>query len=102
MIHDITPIIQAVITLGITLITAFLVPYIKSKTTTEKQANRKEWIKIAVQSVEIMYSQLNGDEKLQKAVDTLRSYGITLDIEKLRPMIEAAVLQLKAEGKELK
>lgn len=102
MTYNITTIVQAIITLGVGLITAILIPYIKSKTTAEQQANLKQWVQIAVQSVEIMYTQLNGEEKLQKAVETLRSYGITLDIEKLRPMIEAAVLQLKVEGKELK
>ena len=54
--YDITPIIEAVAALIAALITAFLVPYIKSKTTAEQQKEINAWVKIAVAAAEQIYT----------------------------------------------
>ena len=48
MTYDITPIVQAVLTLIGVIITAVIVPWIKSKTNEQQQEEIKQWVKIAV------------------------------------------------------
>nr|DAE27133.1 MAG TPA: holin [virus sp. ctnRj46] len=45
---DITPVIQAIIVLISTVITVFVIPWIKSKYTQAQLENVKAWVKIAV------------------------------------------------------
>ena len=49
---DITPVIQAVTVLLAAIITTFVVPYIKSKTTAAQQSQINAWVKIAVSAAE--------------------------------------------------
>ena len=94
--YDITPIIESVAALIAALITAFVIPYIRSKTTAQQQAEINAWVKIAVSAAEQIYSGSGrGEEKKAYVVEWLRSHGITLDSEKLDAMIEAAVYELK-------
>ena len=96
MSFDITPIIEAVVAIVCAVVTCVLIPYIKSKTTTEQQAEINAWVKIAVSAAEQIYSGSGrGEEKKAYVVEWLRSHGITLDSEKLDAMIEAAVYELK-------
>lgn len=92
---DITPVIEAAAALIAALITAFLIPYIKSKTTSQQQAEINEWVKIAVAAAEQIYTGSGrGEEKKQYVLDWLNSHGITLDTSKIDAMIEAAVYEL--------
>lgn len=93
--YDITPIIEAVAALIAALITAFLVPYIKSKTTAEQQKEINAWVKIAVSAAEQIYvGSGRGEEKKAYVLEWLRAHGVTVDDEKLDAMIEAAVYEL--------
>lgn len=56
MTFDITPIIEAVAALIAALIAAVVVPYIKSKTTAQQQAEINAWVKIAVAAAEQIYT----------------------------------------------
>ena len=51
-IYDITPIIEAVAALIAALITAFVIPYIKGKTTANQQQQINAWVRIAVSAAE--------------------------------------------------
>ena len=94
--YDITPSIEAVAALIAALITAFVIPYIRSKTTAQQQAEINAWVKIAVSAAEQIYTGSGrGEEEKAYVVEWLRSHGITLDSEKLDAMIEAAVYELK-------
>ena len=84
---DLTPIIQAVITLIAALITAKLIPWIKAKTTNEQQAMLRAAVKTAVFAAEQLYGAGNGGHKLEYACEMLRSQGYVVD----RVKIEAAV-----------
>lgn len=96
MSFDITPIVEAVVAVVCAVVTCVLIPYIKSKTTAEQQAEINAWVKIAVSAAEQIYSGSGrGEEKKAYVVEWLRSHGITLDSEKLDAMIEAAVYELK-------
>ena len=93
---DFTPVLKAVVGLCAAIITTFVVPYIKSKTTAEQQKEINAWVKIAVAAAEQIYTGSGrGEEKKAYVVEWLRSHGVTLDPEKLDAMIEAAVYELK-------
>ena len=97
--YDITPIIEAVAALIAALITAFLVPYIKSKTTAEQQKEINAWVKIAVAAAEQIYTGSGrGEEKKEYVINWLREHGITVDEAKLDALIEAAVYELNTNG----
>lgn len=97
--YDITPIIEAVAALIAALITAFLVPYIKSKTTAEQQKEINAWVKIAVAAAEQIYTGSGrGEEKKEYVINWLREHGITVDEAKLDALIEDAVYELNTNG----
>jgi LL-H family phage holin len=97
---DLTPIITAVLTLIFSLITAFLIPYIKAKTTDEQFNTIKLWVQVAVQAAEMLYvGSGRGEEKKQYVIKFLKSKGFTLNAEEIENLIESAVLELKqAQG----
>lgn len=97
---DLTPIVTAVLTLIFSLITAFLIPYIKAKTTDEQFNTIKLWVQVAVQAAEMLYvGSGRGEEKKQYVIEFLKSKGFTLNAEEIENLIESAVLELKqAQG----
>ncbi len=93
--YDITPIIEAAGLLFATVITCVLVPYIKSKTTSEQQKEINAWVKIAVSAAEQIYKGSGrGEEKKAYVIQWLREHGITVDEAKLDALIESAVYEL--------
>lgn len=93
---DLTPIITAVLTLIFSLITAFLIPYIKTKVSAEQFATIKLWVQVAVQAAEMLYvGSGRGEEKKKYVVEFLNSKGFTLNTEEIDNLIESAVLELK-------
>ena len=96
---DITPILEAVATLAVALITTFVVPYIKSKTTLEQQTQINAWVRIAVTAAEQVYEGPGqGDKKKAYVLTWLAGHGISVDEDKLDAMIEAAVYELANNG----
>ena len=99
MTFDITAIIEAILALAGAVITCVLIPYIKSKTTTEQQKEINAWVKIAVTAAEQIYKgQGRGEEKKEYVLAWLQEHGITVDEAKLDAMIEAAVYELTNNG----
>lgn len=84
---DFTPIIQALIALIASIITVWVIPWIKAKTTNEQQAGIRATIRTLVFAAEQVYGAGNGEAKLAYVVDRLRGKGIYVD----RFEIEAAV-----------
>lgn len=92
---DITTIVEAVAALIAAIITAFVVPYIKSRTTTNQQQQINAWVRIAVTAAEQIYAGSGrGEEKKAYVIDWLRKHGVTVDESKLDALIEAAVFEL--------
>ena len=92
---DITPIMEAIITLVFLCITTFLIPYIKSKTTSAQQEQIQAWVNIAVMAAEQLIQGTGmGAEKKEYVIKWLNEHNITFDAEKLDAMIEAAVYKL--------
>jgi hypothetical protein len=95
MQFDITTIVEAVAALIAAIITAFVVPYIKSRTTTNQQQQINAWVRIAVTAAEQIYAGSGrGEEKKAYVIDWLRKHGVTVDESKLDALIEAAVFEL--------
>lgn len=93
--YDITPIVETVAALIAALITAFVIPYIRSKTTVQQQAEINAWVKIAVSAAEQIYKGSGrGEEKKAYVIQWLREHGITVDEAKLDALIESAVYEL--------
>ena len=91
---DITPIIQAVLTLAVSLITAFVIPWLKNKIGAQNMDEFMRWVEIAVAAAEQLYDSTDGDEKKAYVVNFLASKGFKVDTEELDNAIEAAVLEL--------
>lgn len=96
MTFDITPVMEAVAALLAAVITAVVIPYIKTKTTTDQQRQINTWVQIAVSAAEQIYNGPGrGKDKKKYVVEWLRQHGVTVDADKLDAMIEAAVYDLK-------
>lgn len=92
---DITTIIEAVFALAAAVITAIIIPYIKSKTTANQQEQISTWVKIAVTAAEQIYAGSGrGEEKKAYVINWLKNHSITLDESKLDALIESAVYEL--------
>lgn len=98
MEYNITTIIQAVFALIAAVITVIVIPYIKSKTTAQQQAEINAWVKdcrICLQS-RFTTAPGRGPEKKAYVLEWLKQRGITVDEAKLDAMIESAVYELKS------
>lgn len=92
---DITTIIEAVFALAAAVITAIVIPYIKSRTTAQQQAEINAWVKIAVAAAEQIYTGSGrGEEKKSYVLNWLAEHGITMDEDRINALIEAAVYDL--------
>jgi hypothetical protein len=95
---DITPIINGMVALIAAAVSAFLIPWIKSKLTSEQRSELVAWVKIAVAAAEQVYTGSGrGAEKKQYVLDFLTSKGLTVDEDSVNAAIEAAVQQLNAD-----
>lgn len=93
---DITNIIILLIGLFGAVITALLIPLIRSKTTAAQFDKFLKWVKIGVGAAEMIYSGLKrGVEKKQYVKDFLRRRGYTYDEDAVEAALEAAVNELK-------
>lgn len=89
---DITPIINSVIALAAALITAFVIPWMKSKTTAAQREEIGEWVRIAVTAAEQIYTGSGrGAEKKEYVLKFLTEKGFKVDAKSIDLMIESAV-----------
>lgn len=96
---DITVVINAVIALIAAVVSTFLIPWIKSKTTIQQREQLVSWAKIAVAAAEQMFKGYGrGDEKKQYVLDFLSQNGFSVNEASVNAAIEAAVKQLNSEG----
>lgn len=94
---DLTPIVEGIIAIVSTAITAFLIPWIKAKYGNETLEKVKSWVHIAVYAAEKFYGSGNGEKKLAYAKDFLRQHNIKVDTETLLMMIDAEIKKLETE-----
>ena len=92
---DLTPIIQAIIGLCAALITVYLIPWIKSRTTREQQDKLRALVEIGVYAAEKAYGAGNGDLKLGYVEDWLEQRGVKVDMEQLQGMVDAEIKKME-------
>lgn len=92
---DITSIVKLLFGILSLIFTVVLVPYIKSKTTTEQRADLLALVKIAVAAAQQLYKgHGQGDLRKVYVVTWLNDRGVTVDMDELDTMIESAVYEL--------
>lgn len=94
---NITPIIQALIALVATLVSVFLIPYIKRKVGAENMAEFLRWVDIAVAAAEQLYDSADGKKKKEYVLAYLEGKGVSFDMADVDMAIEAAVNKLHNE-----
>lgn len=94
---DLTPIINAVVALIAAIITAFVIPWIKCKTTAQDRETMLAWVEIAVAAAQQLYHDLDGAARKEYVVNFLAEKGYSIDDAALDNAIEAAVLKLHQE-----
>jgi hypothetical protein len=92
---DMTQVLLALISLLSVVITTFVVPWIKSKTTLTQQEQLVVWVKIAVAAAEQLFALAEGEQKKDYVVNWLKERGITFDEAVIDAAVEAEVYKLK-------
>lgn len=87
MTIDLTPIFQAVLALLAAIITAFVIPWIKAKTTAQQQERLAGVYRTIVFAAEQMFGAGHGEDKLAFVEDWLKARGYEVDMA----LIEATV-----------
>lgn len=99
---DLTPIVNALITLVALLLTTFLIPWIRTKISNEKLEAAKKWTTVGVKAAEMIYKESGMGEAKKKYVRKfLESKGYKLDIDTVDALIEATVREMQQEAFEL-
>ncbi len=99
MNFDITNIIECVIALLSAIISAFLIPYLKTQLSESKRAKLSFWLKVAVEAAEQLFGSKTGQQKKEYVVSFLLSKGLVFDVDEVTALIESEVYKLteKAE-----
>ncbi len=92
---DYTFIFEIITTLASLVITGFLIPFVKGRLNSDKQAQLKEWVKIAVKAAEQLFGGKTGQQKKEYVVSFLLSKGIVFDVDEVTALIESEVFKLK-------
>lgn len=87
---NLTPILQALIALMAALITYWLIPMIKARTTKDQRDLLQAAIRAAVYTAEQLFGAGHGAEKMDYALNWLREQGYDVDCRQ----VEAAVYDL--------
>ena len=91
---ELTKVLLALVALAGVMVSVFLVPWLKAKTSTAEMAELLTWVEIAVQFSQQLYHTLDGESRLKYALDFLESKGYDVDLPEIRAAIEAEVLKL--------
>ena len=95
---DLTPIIEALITLVSAVITFVILPKVKSylaeKLSSEQRENLKQWVKVGVAAAEQLYGSKTGQQKKEYVVSFLLSKGLVFNVDEVTALIESEVYKL--------
>lgn len=96
MTIDVTQLALALLSIIGTIVTTYLIPYLKEKYTKEQLEKAVTWGQIAVNAAEQLMKSgvIKPEERKDYAMKVLMSKGIKLDIEQLSDIVEAFVLEL--------
>lgn len=91
---DLTPLMNALITIIAAVLLRYVVPWLNSKTTAQEREDLLVWVDIAVRAAQQLLYHANGSERLEYVMDYLEDKGFDVDDASVRNAIEAAVLEL--------
>ena len=94
---DITPLLNALIAVAAVLITVFLIPWIKSRTTTAQREEIAAWVQIGCAAAEQLYNSGQIQNKKAYVLQFLTQKKLKVNTDELDKMIEAAVLEINKE-----
>ena len=92
---DLTSLLEALTALAAALLTAFVIPWLRDRTTAQQQESLRTWAEIAVSAAEQMYRSGRGQEKKAYVLAFLEGRGYRMDDEAVEMAVEAAVLDLR-------
>lgn len=92
---DLTGIFEALIALVSSVVTVFLIPWLKTKLNNEQLNKAHSIVQIGVFAAEKLYGAGNGDKKLAYVEDLLKAKKIKLDTMTLKAMVDAEVKKLE-------
>ena len=93
---DLTSIIMAVIGLIGAVVSAFLIPYLKNKLTSEQLSQAAFWVDIAVEAAEMIYvGSGRGAEKKEYVLKFLEDKGFTFNPGEVETLIEGMVFEVQ-------
>lgn len=91
---DLTQLMQAIVSLAVTLITAFVIPWIRARYSFEQRQRIAAVYQTIVYAAEQMFGAGMGEKKLEWAVQQLEAKGFVVD----RAAIEAEVRKMQSLG----
>lgn len=92
---DLTMIANAIIALAAAIITTYIIPWIRSKTTENQRREIFAWVDVAVKAAEQIYNGPGrGAEKKRFVLKYLAEKGYTLDDKSVEIALEAAVKEI--------
>ena len=94
---NITPILNALIALVLSVVSAFLIPWIKQKLGEGNMTEFLRWVEIGVSAAEQLYYSTDGEKKKAYVLNFLAEKGFDVDEQDLDAAIEAAVKKLHNE-----
>ena len=94
---DVTEIVRLVIALVTVVLSAFVIPWVKSKVDQNKLNKILDYVEIFVAAAEQLYDKSEGALKKQYVLDKINQMGFKVDADVLDSEIEAAVLRLHHE-----
>ena len=92
---DLTPLVEALVKLAATAVTAFLIPWLIERYGNEKLEKARKWVEIAVYAAEKVYGAGHGDEKLAYAEQVLAEHKIKLDLQTIKTMVDAEIKKME-------
>lgn len=92
---DFTLLAEALISLAVTAITVFVIPWLRERFGNEKMAKVQFWVQTAVEAAEKVYGAGKGDEKLACAEKFLADRKIKLDMDTMLAMINAEIKKME-------
>lgn len=103
MTINITTVVEALIGLLAAIVTAVIIPYIKSKTSDGQREQIVQWVKIAVTAAEQIYTGSGrGAEKKAYVLEWLKERGILVDDtavdNAVDAIVESVVYEMNKEG----
>lgn len=95
----ITKLVEAIVTVVVVIISAYVIPWLKNKVGEDKYATIIEFAEIVVRSAEKIYTPEQWQEKKKYAVNLViekaKELGIELGVEEVNAIIEGAVQAVK-------